>query len=184
MLFSCSIILLFVLHFIGLISGSLPNSSIQINDDETRIRNFPFSLHRSASINGTIWRGHLNVHYATLEKSNVLDLLRIHVRLHDVNRFINTSKLLLRVTSPIDAISFALPTGSGHSEYVVMLPGLDVHTAKPFIDNRSIYLVILVVANSNDILTYSISVKIYDRSQYNVMYIFNFFKNLTFFSTF
>ncbi|VDO42983.1 unnamed protein product [Brugia timori] len=40
-----------------------------------------------------------------------LDLLRIHVRLHDVNRFINTSKLLLRVTSPIDAISFALPTG-------------------------------------------------------------------------
>ncbi|VIO98928.1 Uncharacterized protein BM_BM1948 [Brugia malayi] len=98
-----------------------------------------------------------------------LDLLRIHVRLHDVNRFINTSKLLLRVTSPIDAISFALPTGSGHSEYVVMLPGLDVHTAKPFIDNRSIYLVILVVANSNDILTYSISVKIYDRSQYNVI---------------
>ncbi|KAK6108815.1 hypothetical protein QQG55_33495 [Brugia pahangi] len=50
-----------------------------------------------------------------------------------------------------------------------MLPGLDVHTAKPFIDNRSIYLVILVVANSNDILTYSISVKIYDRSQYNVI---------------
>nr|CDP98499.1 Bm13517 [Brugia malayi] len=44
-----------------------------------------------------------------------LDLLRIHVRLHDVNRFINTSKLLLRVTSPIDAISFALPTGTHSS---------------------------------------------------------------------
>uniref|UniRef100_A0AAF5PT29 SID1 transmembrane family member 1 n=1 Tax=Wuchereria bancrofti TaxID=6293 RepID=A0AAF5PT29_WUCBA len=98
-----------------------------------------------------------------------LDLLRIHIRLHDVKRFIGTSKLLLRVTSPLDATSFALPTGSGDTEYVVMLPGLDVQTAKPFVDNRSIYLVILVVANSNSILTYSISVKIYDRSQYNVI---------------
>ncbi|EJW86534.1 hypothetical protein WUBG_02553 [Wuchereria bancrofti] len=162
-------ILLSVLHFIGLISGSLPNSSRQMSDDETRIRNFPFSLRRSANINGTIRRGHLNVHYATFEKSNVLDLLRIHIRLHDVKRFIGTSKLLLRVTSPLDATSFALPTGSGDTEYVVMLPGLDVQTAKPFVDNRSIYLVILVVANSNSILTYSISVKIYDRSQYNVI---------------
>uniref|UniRef100_A0A1I7VSQ5 Cadherin domain-containing protein n=1 Tax=Loa loa TaxID=7209 RepID=A0A1I7VSQ5_LOALO len=100
----------------------------------------------------------------------MLDLLRIHIRLHDVNRSMGIGKLLqVTCQRSFDAISFAIPTESGGIEDGVILPGLDVETVGPSFDNRSIYLVILVTANSNNILTYSIFVKIYDRAQYNVI---------------
>ncbi|CAG9529654.1 unnamed protein product [Cercopithifilaria johnstoni] len=170
--------LLFVLHFTSLIKDSVSNSLqqsnnsfCQLNNSEASIKIFPFSLHRSTNINGTVKKGQLNVYCANFEQSNVLDLLRIRVRLHDINSSVDSSKLMLQITRyhPIDAISFALPTKNGDMEDGVMLPGLDVETAEPLFGNRSIYLIILVVANSDKILAYSISVKIYDRSQYNII---------------
>uniref|UniRef100_A0A8R1XXP1 SID1 transmembrane family member 1 n=1 Tax=Onchocerca volvulus TaxID=6282 RepID=A0A8R1XXP1_ONCVO len=162
--------LLFVLYCAGLISVQRLSCDENIHE-KSHIQNFPFSLHRSTSINGTIKRGQLNLHYANFEKSNVLDLLRIHVRLNDVNKSWDINKPLLQVTCqhPVDAISFTLPTESGEMENGVLLSGLDMETVKSSFDNRSVCLVILVTANSDDVLIYHISVKIYDRSQYSVV---------------
>ncbi|VDO47041.1 unnamed protein product [Onchocerca flexuosa] len=106
-----SMILLFVLYFAGLISVQRLSCDENIHD-KSPIQNFPFSLHRSTRINGTIKKGQLNLHYANFEKSNELDLLRINVRLNDVNKSWDINKPLLQVTCqhPVDAVSFTLPT--------------------------------------------------------------------------
>ncbi|KAL3985829.1 dsRNA-gated channel SID-1 family protein [Acanthocheilonema viteae] len=58
---------------------------------------------------------------------------------------------------------------NGDIEDGVMSPGLDVKTAEPLFDNRSIYLIILVTTTSDSIITCTVSVKIYNRSQYSII---------------
>ncbi|MCP9264620.1 BMA-SID-1 [Dirofilaria immitis] len=171
-------IFLFVLYFAALVSDGELNPSRQMSDgeidslhDEIHIQNFPFSLRRSISINGTARKNQINIYYANFEKSNVLDLMRIHVRLHGVSKSLGISKPLLQITCqhPTNAISFALPTEGDDMQNGLLLPSLNKESVEPSSGNKSANLFILVTANSDSILTYSIFVKLYDRAQYNVI---------------
>uniref|UniRef100_A0A915Q0W8 Legume lectin domain-containing protein n=1 Tax=Setaria digitata TaxID=48799 RepID=A0A915Q0W8_9BILA len=131
------LLLLLLVHFARLVTTNGANSSVRIKD-AAHIHSFPFSLHRSTVITGTISTGQFNIHHANLEKSNTLDLLRIQVHLHNTTELLGISKPLLQVTCQhlSDFISFALPTKKGNMKDGVLLTGLDKDFLESHFDNH------------------------------------------------
>uniref|UniRef100_A0A915BEE9 Systemic RNA interference defective protein 1 n=2 Tax=Parascaris univalens TaxID=6257 RepID=A0A915BEE9_PARUN len=155
---------------VNLIDSEVKHSSIDIKHPKSAAQHqsttfLPFTLKRKHVEYSVISAGDRNVHTTTLNHANLIDLLRIRIRLNTKCEGYNLMQVLC--DHPSDSTTFFLPTEYGGSEAVAMLGGVMLEDLIANGDQPE-NLTITITSRSKQPLNYTLIVGFLDRSQYNV----------------
>ncbi|KHN89055.1 Systemic RNA interference defective protein 1 [Toxocara canis] len=140
-------------------------SSKRTPSEDASSKLIPFSLREKHVVHALIGAGQRNIHTSALNDDNLIDLIRIRVRLNMKCEGYNLVQVLC--DHPSDSTTFFLPTEQGVCEGVGMLGGVmreDLITD----DIRRGNLSVTVTSRYSGQLNYTLIVGFLDRSQYNV----------------